>query len=406
MGSKVAVIGAGAFGGWTAFHLQREGAEVTLIDAWGPGNSRSSSGGESRVIRSIYGPHPEYATLMARAYALWNHWQGAWGRRLYIRTGGIWLFAEDDHYASSSLPLLEGNGIKAERWELEKAVRRFPQINFEDVRSVFFEAGAGYLLARQSCRVVADEFVSMGGRYLQSMVAPVREEGACMESVLLSDGSKLEADHFVFACGPWLGRMFGDAIGRRIRPTRQEVFYFGCPAGDESYSEKHMPVWVDFHRTRGPHGANWDRSASYGIPGNEDRGFKIAEDVLGDDFDPTNGDRIPSQEGIEAARKHLAFRFPGLGNPPLLEARVCQYENSPDSHFVLDRHPRLENVWIAGGGSGHGFKMGPAVGEMMAALVLGKREAMPKFSMQRLLDVAPPEEDEREAGAAGAFGQS
>ena len=121
----------------------------------------------------------------------------------------------------------------------------------------------------------------------------------------------------------------------------------------------------------------------YGIPGNEWRGFKVADDARGPVFDPTAGERLPSPEALRSARDYLAFRFPALKDAPLLEARVCQYENSPDEHFIVDRHPRADNVWLVGGGSGHGFKHGPAVGELVAGLVLDGHAPDPQFRLDR-----------------------
>jgi glycine/D-amino acid oxidase-like deaminating enzyme len=121
----------------------------------------------------------------------------------------------------------------------------------------------------------------------------------------------------------------------------------------------------------------------YGIPGNEWRGFKLADDTRGPPFDPTAGERIPSAAGIAAARAYLSYRFPALKAAPLVEARVCQYEQSPDEHFIIDRHPRAANAWLVGGGSGHGFKHGPAVGELVAGLVLAGGTAAPEFRLSR-----------------------
>ncbi len=183
----------------------------------------------------------------------------------------------------------------------------------------------------------------------------------------------------MFACGPWLGRLFPDVIGDRVRATRQEVFFFGTPPGDQRFTEQALPVWAD-------HG----RGFIYGIPGNEWRGFKVADDTRGPAFDPTTGERVPTPEGLKAAREYLAFRFPGLKGAPLVEARVCQYENSPDEHFIIDRHPGAANAWLVGGGSGHGFKHGPAVGELVARLVLTGEAAPAEFRLSRFDPGARP----------------
>ena len=191
--------------------------------------------------------------------------------------------------------------------------------------------------------------------------------------MFLSDGSRLQADRFVFACGPWLGRLFPDLIGTRVQPTRQEVFYFGTPAGDDRFVEPRLPVWVDAAER-----------FIYGIPGNLHRGFKVADDARGPEFDPTDGDRNPSPAVEAGLRDFVSRRFPALAKAPVLGAEVCQYENSPDGHFIIDRHPAMSDVWIAGGGSGHGYKMGPALGEMLARYVRDDATSDPFFGLARL----------------------
>jgi glycine/D-amino acid oxidase-like deaminating enzyme len=124
----------------------------------------------------------------------------------------------------------------------------------------------------------------------------------------------------------------------------------------------------------------------YGIPGNQERGFKLADDTRGPEFDPTSGERLVSEASVKEIRKYLAYRFPGMKNAPLLESRVCQYENTKDENFVIDRHPHNQNVWMVGGGSGHGFKHGPALGEMVAKLVLNDEDADAVFRLARFND--------------------
>jgi glycine/D-amino acid oxidase-like deaminating enzyme len=190
-----------------------------------------------------------------------------------------------------------------------------------------------------------------------------------MVCVRLANGKLLEADAFVFACGSWLGELFPKAIGKGIVPTRQETVYFGTPAEDQRYDESCFPVWVNF-------GAR----VFYGIPGNEGRGFKVADDTAGPPVNPTTLDRVATAKALRLARAILAHRFPGLAGAPVVESRVCQYEFSPTGDFLLDRHPGLSNTWVIGGGSGHGFKMGPAVGEDVAGFVLDGTAPPARFS--------------------------
>ncbi len=369
----VAVVGAGAFGGWTALWLLRRGCRVTLVDAWGPGNSRASSGGESRVIRGIYGPDEVYVEWVARSFDVWRESQERWKTPLYHRTGALWMFSVEDDYARTSLPYLDKVGLLVAELSVAEARERFPQINFEGIRTVFFEREAGWLAARRACQTVAAAFTAEGGEVREAEARPGPVRGGRMERLELSGGPALEADAYVFACGPWLGRVFPDVIGDAVLPTRQDILFFGTPAGDPRFAEGTLPVWVDF-----------GERFFYGIPGNDHRGFKVADDTRGEPFDPTAGDRTPDPAAVERARRYLALRFPALADAPLVESRVCQYENSPDGHFLIDRHPEAANVWLLGGGSGHGFKLGPAVGEHAAGLVLGEAEPLPRFSLARL----------------------
>jgi glycine/D-amino acid oxidase-like deaminating enzyme len=371
-GPEVVVVGAGAFGGWTALHLLRAGAKVTLLDAWGPGNSRASSGGETRVIRGTYGPGRVYVQLVARALQLWRENEKKWGKHLYHRTGALWMIQKDDSYEKAALPLLREAGLSFEQLTAADAAKRFPQINFDRVEWAIAEKDAGYLTARRACEAVLEGFQAEGGDYRQVSVDPPAIDGGKLAALVTSDGAKIAADAYVFACGPWLGKVFPDVMGDLIRPTRQEVFFFGAPAGDTRFSDDVMPVWID-------HGER----LMYGIPGNQWRGFKLADDTRGAAFDPTSGERVVSAEGLQRARDYLGFRFPALKDAPLLESRVCQYENSPDEHFIVDRHPAAASVWLVGGGSGHGFKHGPSLGELVAGNVLGKKPLEPFFSLSR-----------------------
>ena len=369
----IAVIGAGAFGGWTAHHLLKKGYDVTLLDVFGPGNSRASSGGDSRVIRGIYGEDKIYVDLVARSFKLWKRYQKQWQQSLYFPTGALWFFQVDDTYAQKSLPIVNQAGLKSEQLSKKEVEKKFPQIDLNGLKSFYFEHEAGYLPARHCCQVVLENFVKKGGEYKQLAVEPGKILNNKLSELILSDGSKLNADSYVFACGPWLSKIFPNALKDIITPTRQEVFFFGTPYGDSSLFESNMPVWVDF-----------GKKIWYGIPGADWRGFKVADDTRGVEFDPTSGDRTASETGLESARNYLAKRFPSMKDAPLLESRVCQYENSPDGNYIIDKHPEAENTWVIGGGSGHGFKLGPALGEFVADRVIGNKGIDPFFALSRL----------------------
>lgn len=364
--SHIAVIGAGAFGGWTALHLLEHGARVTLADAWGPGNSRSSSGGETRVMRGTYGPDQPYTEMAARALQLWAKYERKWKRQFLHRCGVLWMASgRDDAFERGSVEMLRAAKIKHQELSTAQMRKRWPQINFRGIEWGIFEPECGYLDARASCAAVVNAFVATGGEYIQVEVSGPELATSFSKGLVLLDQHRLrlKADTYVFACGPWMGTMFS-VLRDLIRSTKQDVFFFGPPMRDAVYfADEHLPVWADHYG-----------KFRYGIPGSDRRGFKIADDTRGPDFDPTNGERVVSPETLQEIREYVDFRFPGLKDAPLVETRVCQYEQTPDGHFIIDRLPGNENVWLLGGGSGHGFKHGPAIGEMMAELVLKDRE--------------------------------
>jgi len=368
----IAVIGAGAFGGWTALNLLRHGARVVLFDAWGPGNARASSGGESRILRGSYGSESIFTVMAARALRLWLENQRRWKRTLYHQTGALWLAGEDDRFQRLSLAALDQAGLPYERFSRSQLERRFPQVNFEDVSWAIYEKNGGYLAARRACQAVVEEFIAEGGEYQQVAALPGRIIGNALGKLRLSNGTRFRADRYVFACGAWLGKIFPEVIGRLIRPTRQEVFYFAIPGGDRRFRAGDLPIWLE-------HGSRM----YYGIPANRLHAFKIADDTRGRLFDPSKGRRTASARRLRAARDYLGFRFPGLREAPLVEARVCQYEDTPDRRFIVDRHPGAENLWILGGGSGHGFKHGPAVGELASRVVLEEKAPPEAFRLGR-----------------------
>lgn len=371
----IAVIGAGAFGAWAALHLVERGAQVTLLDTWGPGNSRSSSGGETRIMRATYGPDQPYTEMAARALKLWAKYERKWTQQFLHRSGVLWMVSKrDDAFERGSMRMLQAAKMEYQELSPAQMRKRWPQINYEGIKWAIFEPECGYLDARAGCAAVVQAFKHAGGKYRQTaVVQPLEPLPKTRRGILLSDGSHLAADFYIFACGPWMGAMFPRTIGSLIRATKQDVFFFGAGSRQSiAFSDAHLPVWAD-HRDK----------FLYGIPGNDHRGFKIADDTRGPDFEPTNGERIVSPEMLKDIREYVAFRFPALKDAPLLETRVCQYEQTPDGHFIIDRLPGHANVWLLGGGSGHGFKHGPAIGEMMAELVLKDREPKPIWRLDR-----------------------
>ncbi len=370
----VAVIGAGVFGSWTAYCLQKSGASVLLVDSYGPANARASSGGESRIIRMGYGADEIYTKWSLHALPLWKElFAQAECPELFQPTGVLWIARDQDPYSLASVATMQQAGAKFEKLALDDLRRRFPQIFFEDGAWGIFEPESGVLMARRAVQAVVRQAQKIGVTYRCEAVLAGSTGHVSGSRRHLPGGGSLSANNFVFACGPWLPRVFPDLLGDRIFPSRQEVFFFGVPPGVQ-FAMPAMPTWID------------SKDEFYGMPDLESRGFKVANDKHGEKVDPDTQSRIASPSAMAAAKEYVARRFPQLKNAPVVETRVCQYENTSNGDFLIDRHPDFDNVWLVGGGSGHGFKHGPSLGEYVAAQVLQKAGSAaakpePRFSL-------------------------
>jgi sarcosine oxidase len=365
------VVGAGVFGAWTAWHLRRSGQRVLLLDAVGAAHARASSGGESRLTRGSYGQDEIYTRMAFDSLAQWKWLSELSGLPILHQIGVLFFFQKREAYVDQSLEVHAR--LKLPTLELDRAAleQRYPQVFWKDVEVGLLEPGFGVLMARRAVQTLLRQFVKSGGEYRTASVKPP-DASKPMMAIELSDGSSISASNYVFACGPWLPKIFPRLLGPRIFPTRQEVFFFATPSGDARFTAGALPGWADFN--------NGD--IFYGMPDLESRGFKVAHDKHGPPIDPDRGDRVASPGALADARAYLAKRFPALANAQLNEERVCQYENSSNGDLLIDRHPTANNVLLVGAGSGHGFKHGPEVGRYAAELLTGKlKSPEPRFGL-------------------------
>jgi len=367
----VVVVGAGVFGVWTAHFLRATGVDVTIIDAYGPGNTRSSSGDESRILRCGYGPDAIYTRFARRSLELWRELQARSAGReppIWWRCGVLWLPRGPDPYVDATRETLLVNGCLVECLDATTLESRYPHLNARDVESALLEPDCGVLMARRSVQQVCAELNARNVRCVRSHVAAPMSSSRHLV-LRLADGSEIDAETVVFACGAWLPKLFPDVLSGVIRPTRQVVAYFGTPAGDTRFGPFQMPAWIDF------------QSGIYGVPDLDGRGMKVGIDTHGPPIDPDHDSRLADGDSIARAQTWLAERFPAMANAPVIETRVCAYENTDTGDFLIDRHPEYANVWLVGGGSGHGFKHGPAVGEYVAGLIGGSAAIEPRFAL-------------------------
>jgi sarcosine oxidase len=348
------VVGAGVFGASLADRLAGDGWEVLLIDRDQPGHGRAESGGESRLLRFSHGDDAWYTRSARRALELWRELDP----RLVVQSGIVWFARREHGWEADSERVLRAEGVVVERLAPEDAATLFPSLGTHDLAFALHEPEAGILRARDATRALVERAVGRGAGFELSEAQP---DGA---AVLLADGRRLEAEVVVWACGAWLARLFPALVPLRI--TQQDLFFFEAPP---EWSTPPLPGFVDYD------------GAAYGLGALDGYGVKVASDVEGPDFDPDTWPRVPNNDAATRSRDLLRLRFPALGDAPLQRIATCQYSLTPDTHFIAAPHPEHDNVWLLGGGSGHGFKHGPALAEQMAGWVTNDGGPEPRFGL-------------------------
>ena len=385
--ADIVVVGAGAFGGWTALTLRERGFKVLCIDQYGPATPRAASAGETRSIRSGYGGAAIYSAWAAKALKMWNVRQAEFGRTLLYPNDRIELANAWSPALTAQRRIFDDLGISYEVLSQGELRNRYRQMSFDDVQFAFVEkSSAAVIKARESMIVVSEVFQKKGGevRVAKAMTGPA--DGRKLSAVTLNNGDSVSAGVFVFACGPWSAKTFPAIMGPKVQVVRSEYFYWGVPPGDDRFSWPKQPAWHD-HVLGG-----------YGF-GSIERGLKYSPPAGGAvTQDPDTAERLPSPLLMKVGRDYIGHRFPDMRDAPIVETRACNMESTADDNFVIDRHPDYDNVWLASGGGGHGFKHGPLVGEYVADRVMGRPSFDP--AADRLFQLAA-HADQRAPGGVG-----
>ena len=399
----VVVVGAGAWGGWTALNLRRRGARVTLVDAYGAGNSRASSGDETRGVRSSYGDRAsgELWSLWAHEAALrWAEFEDEhardFGTKFFHKTGDIILRVAEEPFVTKTIEHWKTHGIAHEIMKVDDVQKRWPVFNVDDITVAVYETDAGVVRARYATQAVAAIAEREGVERVIGRVKPGKIVDGKMDGVVLDDGTVIRGDSYVFAVGPWLRKLFPEQFENRIRIPLGYVCYYGVPEGDNRFTYPNLPSWnfsgvtgwatlpVDNRgfRSRGSlarptpaagtaQGASGSSStSSSSTSGSTQRSNTTPVDPA--QQDPDTSVRWATPERIEGSRRFIERRFPLLANAPLVETRACHYDSSINRDFIIDNLPNTSNAWIAGAGQAEGFKFGPVVGEYIAQRVLGE----------------------------------
>jgi sarcosine oxidase len=383
--ADVVVIGAGVWGGWTALHLRQMGAKVTLVDAYGPANARATSGDETRGIRSSYGDRDagELWVQWAReGMKRWKAFDAEWSedvrQSLWHTTGDLIMRAEPEPFTTKTKEWWDKHKVPHEVLTADEVRYRWPVIAVDDITVVLSEPDAGVIRARRAAQTVVAAFESTGGKIMIGRARPSKIVKGELKEIALDTGYTVSGDSFVFALGPWLGKMFPDILENRTRTPLGYVCYFATPPNDERFTYPNLPSW------------NFPGVTGWAALPVDNRGFRVRGSarptpVPGappppprpptvtppEQLDPDLSDRWADASKIEGPRRLLEQRFPLLKSAPILQTHSCHYELTSSRDFIVDRHPRMANVWLAGGGNAEGFKFGPVVGEYVAQRVLG-----------------------------------
>ena len=362
----VAVVGAGAFGAWTALHLQQSGAQVTLVDQYGPANSRATSGGETRGVRTGYGGHPHellWTGWAKRALEKWNAWDEQWQDmllpRVFFTTSDLIMRDEWTDFMEDTRRNWNELGVRHEVIDADEVRRRWPVIDVTDITIALWEQDAGVVRARRAIESVARVFEHEGGHVRIARAGMGGATNRRLNALGLHPGDDLSAGTYVFALGPWFPKAFPELMGDRVRIPIGHVVYLRTPPGDNSYIYPNLPSY------------NFPGVTGWPALGSDNRGFRIRTGGRGGEDDPDTSRRWLEPDELERPRAFVAQRFPGLADAPISETRACHYEISTTRNFFFDHHPDYDNVWFAGGGSAEGFKFGPVIGEYLAGRVLG-----------------------------------
>jgi sarcosine oxidase len=357
---KIAVIGAGVFGAAAAVELIECGHQVTLFDMDLVPAPRASSTDECKAIRRVYYAQDKagYVDLVESSARQWHVWEQVTGRHVLHRAGHLSIlssFAHDSLMADSVRLLHDRGATEVEMLSARMLRQRFPQFSVADDEIGVYDPWGGYLESTSAVRLLIDIARDAGVELRERTRVTGLDENPAEVVIYTGDLSR-SFDQAVVAAGAWIGRLL-PAIARRLFTTRQELLLLPTP-NVEAFTYPRMPVW-----SADPDGDQW-----YGFPLLREGRVKVARDRLGPEVD-ADIDRTGTSAFAEDVVTMLKQRIPGLAEFKESYGRSCLYTMAPDAHFIIDRVPGFERLIVAGAGSGHGFKFGGVIGQLIASVV-------------------------------------
>jgi glycine/D-amino acid oxidase-like deaminating enzyme len=331
------------------------GLSVVMIDQYGPGNPKSSSGGEVRGMRATYGDREHYSRWAIEAMERWKVREAEFGTRLFYQCGGLLVNREWTGQLTATRATFDKLKIPYEVVKHDDLMRRWPQVATETSEFFGFHTPMGGVLkAHDACVAVARSFEKKGGKFIVGKAELGGRAAGRLQTLTLSSGETVSAGTFVIAAGPWLLTMFPDVLKNKLMVAKRGYYMVGTPPGDNRFSYPNLP------------------NTGIGVPSVDGLGLAVLMGTGNKPVDPDTHDRVPTAEDKAAIKRILLSRFPALKDQPIVNAHICQSDNTVDGNFIIDRHPGLDNVWLVGGGSYHAFKMGPVAGDYTAHRIVGR----------------------------------
>ena len=349
------IVGAGVMGSAVAYWLSRAGKRVALLDKYSPGHVRASSADESRMVRYQYRGQTLYTEMVAAAVELWKEFDRGMGTSFYREQGALALQARPDN-----APFIEGYegllqlGYQPQWLDAGAVRRRYPQ--FANVDSGYLlESLGGYVAAGPVTQALAQAAADLGADLQTGAeVTELRESGGRVTRAITRDGRSFEADVFVIAVGSWTPGLLPE-LPIAIQSTAERLHYL-TPPDPAAYSYPRLPPFFVMDTN------------FYGFPVHWRGCVKVADDTIGASFAPDRDREHEDPEALAKLRDFLRRHMPGLSEAAVVYSKTCTYSMTPDTDFVIDYLPNRENAIIAAGFSGHGFKFGILIGQILADL--------------------------------------
>lgn len=349
------VIGAGGMGSASAYHIAKSGANVLVLEQFQRGHAYSSSHGETRIIRFFY-DKPFYTELMKTAYTEWRSLEDESGKNLLVISGSISMGRKGNQYTNAVSESLDKAKVIYEWWDVIQLKERFPQFQVPDDYDILWQEDTGFLYASECVKTHLQMAEQHGTIVCENTHVKEIDWQTDVPSVHTED-RKYFGRKVIVTTGAWTSTLLSE-LEDRLTVTKQQVCYYR-PTNTEMFKPSSYPVFTE-NTAKG--------EFIYGIPYFGTNGAKVARHGLGQIYSPDECERRPDQDYTQHIDRYVEKRIPALGKSSASE--VCLYTETVDEDFIIDTHPECENILIAAGFSGHGFKFCSLVGRIMSESAL------------------------------------